>query len=1373
MRFRLILALAALLALAWPAAANDADRDFLTGLLEDTLSDAGREVRVIGFQGALSSRATIAELTIADDEGIWIRLTDVVLDWNRAALLRRRLEVNELRAGEIDLIRTPGMPEAGPAPPRAEARPFALPDLPVSIRIDTVAAERVTLGAALFGTEIAVSLDGTAQLEDGEGSTRLAIERIDDGEGWLRLEGSFDNASRMLALDLSLAEAADGIAASLLGLPGRPSVALSVEGSGPLDDFVAQIGLQTDGQQRLEGAVELLSEGGADGAAQRFRARLNGDIAPLFVPEYQAFFGDDVRLLVEGASLPDGRLELSELDLSAGKLALRGELDLGADRLPRRILLRGTIADPDGGRVRLPTGGPRTMVDRAVLDLDFDHERSDEWDFLFRIDALERHNFTVDAVELTGSGLIAPETEAGPATVAADLAFRAEGIDPDDRDLARALGRDLAGHARVDWTEGAPVVLPSFGLAGESYALNGAGRVDGAQVSGRIDAQLEALERFSGLAGRSLAGALSGSLQGDAEILSGAFDVEAQLVGRDLQVDQENADSLLAGTSRIDASLRRDTSGTTLRRLQVEAQTLSADLTGTVRSDGADLAGTVDFADLAALGGDFAGQLRAEGRLTDVAGMRDLDVTARGRDLGIGQAEADNLLRGETVLDLRARQQDDRIDIERFALQARSLSVLASGRVRGDDSDLTGRLDFSDLSVLGPDYGGALEGGGRLRLRNGAQHVEFDATGRDIAVGLAEVDGLLRGESRLSLDVTRQDARIDVTRLSLSARDLTLDASGRVAEGDSDLTARLRMADLGALGPRYRGEVTADAAVRDEGAGQAFTLEATGTGLAVGVPEADRILQGTARLSLAGSMQGERLRLDRLQLSTPMLRADADALVEGSTRRLDLSARLSDLGALVPRLPGPVTFGGRITDAPGDAYSLDLSGEGPGGLALRIAGRMERDLQSDLTVQGQANLAVANRFVDPINLQGGARFDLRVQGRPGLDALSGTVTAQDVRVVSPRQAITLQEIDATAQLAGGRLALDLAGRMQRGGRFGLDGTISLAPRFPADLRLTLNRARVSDNNIFDTRISGNLAIDGLLIRGGRISGALDLEDTELRIPSTGLGANGFTPRMTHLGESAAVRETRLRARLNGDRGNGEGGNVFDLDLTLNSPNRIFLRGRGLDAELGGSLLLTGTTRDVVPSGQFSLLRGRLDILGRRFVLSEGLARLQGRFVPFIQLSATTSTDGINATILVEGEADALDIRFLSSPELPEEEVVARLLFGQGLDRLSPFQAAQLASAVATLAGRGGEGIVGNLRNSFGLDDLDVQATEDGTAALRVGKYLTENVYTDVTVDAEGRSEISLNLDLSPSLRVRGRTDNEGRSGIGIFFERDY
>ena len=75
------------------------DRGFLTGLLERSLSGAGRTVVIEGFEGALSSRATFSEMRIADEDGIWLTLRDGAIQWNRSALLRRRIDRAAARLG--------------------------------------------------------------------------------------------------------------------------------------------------------------------------------------------------------------------------------------------------------------------------------------------------------------------------------------------------------------------------------------------------------------------------------------------------------------------------------------------------------------------------------------------------------------------------------------------------------------------------------------------------------------------------------------------------------------------------------------------------------------------------------------------------------------------------------------------------------------------------------------------------------------------------------------------------------------------------------------------------------------------------------------------------------------------------------------------------------------------------------------------------------------------------------------------------------------------------------------------------------------------------------------------------------------------------
>jgi translocation and assembly module TamB len=78
-----------------------------------------------------------------------------------------------------------------------------------------------------------------------------------------------------------------------------------------------------------------------------------------------------------------------------------------------------------------------------------------------------------------------------------------------------------------------------------------------------------------------------------------------------------------------------------------------------------------------------------------------------------------------------------------------------------------------------------------------------------------------------------------------------------------------------------------------------------------------------------------------------------------------------------------------------------------------------------------------------------------------------------------------------------------------------------------------------------------------------------------------------------------------------------------------------------------------------------------------------------------------------------------------------------------------------------------------LRRGFGLDDFDVTTADDGTASVTAGKYISENTYTEIEVDQQGRSTITLNLDVNDNLTVRGSLGSDGQTGIGVFLEKDY
>lgn len=489
---------------------------------------------------------------------------------------------------------------------------------------------------------------------------------------------------------------------------------------------------------------------------------------------------------------------------------------------------------------------------------------------------------------------------------------------------------------------------------------------------------------------------------------------------------------------------------------------------------------------------------------------------------------------------------------------------------------------------------------------------------------------------------------------------------------------------------------------------------------------------------------------------------------------IELTSRLRDMALLAPGFPGPLTLSGTVDQQEG-GYRVDLSGSGPGGTTATITGGVSTDgSTADLAIRGGAQSAIVNPFIAPRNISGPISFDLSLNGAPGLAALSGRVSLQDAAFVAPAFGIAIEKLDATADLAGGRATITASGQVRNGGNVRLSGPIDLRRPYVADLTTTLRAVHLRDPELYDTDIDGEVRIVGPLLGGADIRGTVRLGKTEIRIPPTGFGNQALMEDITHIAEPRDVLTTRIRAGLIAKSGAArERGSPYGLDLTISAPGRIFVRGRGLDAELGGALTLTGTTEKVIPSGQFNLIRGRLDVLGKRFTIDEGLIQLQGALTPYIRFGATTQSGGVTATIIVEGDVTAPEITFSSNPDLPEEEVISRLLFAKDLNNLSAFQAAQLASAVATLAGKGGGGVIAKLRDSFGLDDLDLATDAEGETSLRVGKYISEKVYSNVAIGSGGKSEVNLNLDVRPDLTLRGSLRGDGNTSVGIYFERDY
>jgi translocation and assembly module TamB len=632
--------LALLLCLIWPLTltaqdaeqpeASDEDKGMLTNFLEDALSGEGRTVEVIGLKGAISSNATVEEIRMSDAEGTWLTMRGMTLNWNRLAVLRGNININELSANEIILTRAPA-PNPN-APPTAEATPFSLPELPVSINIQSLKADRITLREAFLGEELNLSLTARLILEGGNGEALLTAARLDGPAARFALDGAYSNETRTLRVDLQVHEDGGGLLVTKAKIPGAPPMALTVLGDGSLDDFVADILLTSDGEQRLAGSVELATEAGAtpeSASTQVVRADLGGNMAPLFAPDYKDFLGENIGFSTLLRRFDDGRVTLQQLLLSSRSLNLNGEMAIDTNGLPDSFDFDIQLRDETGKAVLLPLKGPKNYVQSAELAAKFDHDAGDRWTLSGTVDDLKTDTLTLARVALFGEGTLREDPKP---RVEAQLQMGLRGLELSDPDLATVVGSNAGFQGDIVWEKDAGLTLSNYSLRTNSLGSKGTVHVSGSGQDLTIgtDATLtvDTISLFSPFAKRDLSGALSAQLKGSILPVSQGFDLTLSATGQDLAIADPRADALLAGTSTVSVSGKRDETGVTLRDANVKTPQLSASGAGTLASQNSDLTFEAALNEVALVLEGVNGPATAKGRAVQTGADWAFDLAA-------------------------------------------------------------------------------------------------------------------------------------------------------------------------------------------------------------------------------------------------------------------------------------------------------------------------------------------------------------------------------------------------------------------------------------------------------------------------------------------------------------------------------------------------------------------------------------------------------------------------------------------------------------------------------------------------------------------------------------------------------------------------
>jgi translocation and assembly module TamB len=251
-----------------------------------------------------------------------------------------------------------------------------------------------------------------------------------------------------------------------------------------------------------------------------------------------------------------------------------------------------------------------------------------------------------------------------------------------------------------------------------------------------------------------------------------------------------------------------------------------------------------------------------------------------------------------------------------------------------------------------------------------------------------------------------------------------------------------------------------------------------------------------------------------------------------------------------------------------------------------------------------------------------------------------------------------------------------------------------------------------------------------------------------------------------------------------------------LDLTVDAPRAIFVRGHGLDAELGGQLHIGGTLAALQPSGHFDMIRGTVSLVTTTLTFTSGQVGFDGGDItdPSLDFVAESVSNTVTARLAVTGYASAPKITLSSDPSLPQDEILAQLLFQSSTTQLSPFQLASIATALASIAGvntgGGVGGLLGSVRQGLGLDQLSIgngignptgatplagsAASKNETApTLQAGRYVAPGIYVGAAQGTGGTGTAAqVQIDIAKGLKLETQVGGDS-NGVGVTYQFSY
>ncbi|MCX5580592.1 translocation/assembly module TamB domain-containing protein [Kaistia terrae] len=1400
----------------------------LANLGSKLASSDGLTVKIDGISGFVPSNMRIARIDVADTTGPFAQVENLHLAWHPLSLISGKVAITDLAADRVAVSRKPVLPPSPPSTSSGGGIPF------IRVALDRLDIAKIELGEPVLGMAATLNLQASARLVDlAEGlSLDFALVREDaPGEIKGRARYAPGNGTDSLYLDVTASEPAGGLVARLAQIEGLPALSLSVKGNAPLDNWDGQIALDAGAAGHLGGtaAVKQVEDG------RRIMLDLAGEIAGLVPATVRPLFAEQTTLIGSAVVGQQGHIAIEGLNATASGfgLALVGKLDTTAKTADLKLDLVG--GDPShfaalapgvtwsGWRLNAAVNGafsaPSVDATLSAQDLAGAGYGAKDLQIVAKTTPANGGGlaFTVDG---SAAGLSAADPQVSAALgqsaklTAAGSLGDAGPVLTDAKVTLEPLDLSFAGSAAPKSVQGA-LRLERLNLAAFS-GLAGRPLSGSAVLDAKIDADPSTRRIAVDLDGTSKAittgikqvddffadesrvkGAVS--LAEDGRIAVNGLTLAAK--GLDVAIDggiEKSAADLTARVKLADLKqLDPRVSGAASADLRFTGGLDALGLTGKVAIPAGmamdqkieNLALTVDLTDLTRLpGGTFA----LDGKLAGKPAKGGAKLTS----LADGGRRLDNL------------------DLAIGSVRAKGAAALAStGLIDGKITIAASNL--ADLSALIlTDIAGKLDATIVLDASNGAQRVAVDANAQGVEVagnrvdkadinariadlfGTPVIDGKAvlagvraGGQVIQTATVTAKSAgtSTDVT-LDTALLGADIDAKARISPAGEATNVRLDTLRIARSGTNVTLSAPSNITIAKGGVSIDKLALATGDGRAN--------ISGKAGETLDLNVDLRNLPLSLASLVAPTL--DMKGTLSGTARVTGkASAPAGDYDLRVAKLtngdiakaglgPFDITARGKLG---GGRVGVEATIKAPSVSGLTINGSVPiASGDMDLKIKGAIDLAIANTALATSggNVRGKAVIDAALGGPTSAPRASGTVRVSGASYNDSLNGIALSNIETV--LTGSDRAINVSSfsaQTVQGGRIVGKGNVALDPAqgFPAAIEMTLQKATLVSSDLMRLVADGKINIQGPVATRPKIAGQINVRSLDINIAdkiSGGLDPLDVRHVNTGKGKSTAVKggmRAQAQARASATakkKATPPSAFVADLDLKVSAPNGVFVRGMGMDAEFGGDLTLRGTTADMVTLGGFNLKRGRFSVVGRQLTFTEGTITFNGSLDPELNFKADTSGGDVVASIIISGNASAPEVSFTSTPTLPQDEVIARLLFGRSISTLTAGQALQVAQTVAQFSG-GGPGVVDAVRRSLGVDTLSIGTDETGKGGqIGAGKRLNDKIYVGVQQGTSpDSSKVTVDVDLTRNIRIQGAAGADGSNEIGIGAQWDY